>query len=186
MQIGKLTITAPGLRAIECQESEVFGQVVSLWTKAKAQSFVPLHGVTSMLVPALKHRQYIMASAQIDRELKPVAYMAWANLSAEAEARYLRDPNIAIKPADWKSGDRMWIIDWFTPYGHAHAMRFAVGHLLAHRTARAIYHKSSLHSQHVLQLRGNEVSRWQAGRWWADRPLPPLRSSASRRVQRNG
>jgi REP element-mobilizing transposase RayT len=36
----------------------------------------------------------------------------------EAEAR-LQEPNPRLAPADWKSGDRLWLVSMMAPFGHA-------------------------------------------------------------------
>lgn len=172
MQIGKLLITAPALGTPGSGTGEVFDAVIWMWMQAKTLGKLPLRDLSSTLVPALKCQQFILASAYMDGEFKPVAYLAWANMSAEAEARYLCNPTMAIKPADWASGDRMWITDWFTPFGHARSFQFSVGHLLAYRCARALYHRGDEDGRRVLHFRGDEVTRAQARQWWEERPLP--------------
>jgi hemolysin-activating ACP:hemolysin acyltransferase len=44
-----------------------------------------------------------------------VAFAAWASLSEEAEAR-LQQPNPRLSPAEWKSGDRLWLVHLFAPF----------------------------------------------------------------------
>ncbi|WP_370153714.1 toxin-activating lysine-acyltransferase [Ferrovibrio sp.] len=46
---------------------------------------------------------------------RPVAYVSWAQLSEDAEARFLVARRLA--PTDWKSGDRSWMIDLISPFG---------------------------------------------------------------------
>lgn len=172
MQIGQLTITAPALGATGVSTADVIDSVAWMWMQAKMRGNLQVHDLSSMLLPALNEQQYILASAYVDGEIKPVAYLAWANMSAEAEARYLRSSATSFGPADWRSGDRMWITEWFTPFGHARQFRLAAGRLLTHRAARATYHKVGASGLRVLHLRGDTVTRLQAKQWWAERPLP--------------
>jgi cytolysin-activating lysine-acyltransferase len=51
---------------------------------------------------------------------RAVAFAAWAALSAEAETR-LQKPNPRLAPVDWKSGDRLWLVNLFAPFGHGEA-----------------------------------------------------------------
>ncbi len=44
----------------------------------------------------------------------PRGLITWAHLSAEAEARYVAGGH--LRPADWKSGDNLWLIDLIAPY----------------------------------------------------------------------
>lgn len=48
----------------------------------------------------------------------PVAFASWAKLSEEAAQRYQGMPH-QLTMADWASGDQIWLIDVFTPFGGA-------------------------------------------------------------------
>lgn len=48
----------------------------------------------------------------------PLAYVSWALLSEEAAMRYRAAPH-RLAAADWKSGDQVWLVDLFTPFGGA-------------------------------------------------------------------
>ena len=50
------------------------------------------------------------------REDNPVAYVSWAMLSPEVSSRYCVAPH-QLTAADWKSGNDIWIIDLFAPFG---------------------------------------------------------------------
>jgi cytolysin-activating lysine-acyltransferase len=52
------------------------------------------------------------------RENAPIAYVSWAKLSDAVVERYKAAPH-HLTSADWKSGDQVWIIDLFTPFGGA-------------------------------------------------------------------
>jgi cytolysin-activating lysine-acyltransferase len=64
------------------------------------------------LMPAL-----VLDQARLHmKEESPVAFVTWAKLSQAAAERY-RQPPHRIAPADWKSGDEIWIIDLVAPFG---------------------------------------------------------------------
>lgn len=48
----------------------------------------------------------------------PLAFVTWARLSAAAAERYRCAPH-RLTPADWKSGDQVWIVDLVAPFGGA-------------------------------------------------------------------
>ncbi|MDP3798208.1 MAG: toxin-activating lysine-acyltransferase [Polaromonas sp.] len=48
----------------------------------------------------------------------PVAFASWAKLSEEVAQRYQAAPH-QLTLADWTSGDQIWLIDVFTPFGGA-------------------------------------------------------------------
>lgn len=48
----------------------------------------------------------------------PVAFASWARFSEAAAQRYRNSPH-QLMAADWASGDQVWLIDVFTPFGGA-------------------------------------------------------------------
>lgn len=52
------------------------------------------------------------------RESAPIAYVSWARLSDEVATRYQTPPH-QLTPADWQSGDQIWLIDLCAPFGGA-------------------------------------------------------------------
>lgn len=52
------------------------------------------------------------------RDESPLAFVTWAKLSPEAAERYRCAPH-RLTPADWKSGDQVWIVDLVAPFGGA-------------------------------------------------------------------
>lgn len=54
------------------------------------------------------------------RGLEPIGYVSWAGLSAEAERKFQKTG--MLDADDWRSGDRLWLIDVIAPEGLADAM----------------------------------------------------------------
>lgn len=52
------------------------------------------------------------------RDNAPVAYVSWALLSEAVAQRYVAAPH-QLAAADWQSGDQVWIVDLFVPFGGA-------------------------------------------------------------------
>lgn len=172
MQIDGLEVMAPGLIPQPWSQAHAFGCATWLWMHSGEHQQAPLHALPTLLLPPLLSRQFIIA-LQADR---PVFYMAWAMLSAEAEGRYLRNPPILMPHADWTGGDRMWITDWVAPFGHTRAIsRLIWRHLLPRSCARALKHHGGADDGRnpVISFRGSQVSRSDADRWWQAHPLPP-------------
>ena len=90
----------------------VFGQVVWLMMNMPQYRHVFLTDLEWMVLPPIKLNQYRLFRAGNHI----VAFAAWAFLSEAAEAR-LQEPNPRLAPADWKSGDRLWLIDLHAPFG---------------------------------------------------------------------
>ena len=49
---------------------------------------------------------------------KPVAFATWARISPAVAERYRMPPH-HLSPADWHSGDQIWLVDVITPFGGA-------------------------------------------------------------------
>ena len=177
MQYGNLIITAPALNASEHSEAEIFGSIVWLWMHSKSQSDMPLYALSLWLLPALKSKQFVLAYETDGQQTKPVAYMAWAQLSAEAESRYVKNSALGLSPKDWRSGDRFWITDFFTPYGHAKQFSDAIAATLSDFCFRSLYHRGADRGMRVLYFRGDHVPLENAKQWWKDRPILARRAT---------
>lgn len=90
------------------------GHAVWLMMNMPNYRHVFLSDLEWMVMPAILLNQFRLFNA----DNKVVAFAAWAYLSEDAEKR-LQEPNPRLAPADWKSGDRLWLIDVFAPFGHA-------------------------------------------------------------------
>ena len=178
MQHDAFTIIAPALQASGQSEAETLGAAVWLWMHAQPHRTMPLHALSNLMLPALRSGQFILAlaapshtSAHSAQTPRPVAYLAWAYFSAEAESRYLNRPALAMRESDWCSGERMWFTDFLAPFGHARAFRTAVRQLLPNFFARALYHRGDERGLRVQHFRGKQTTKAQAQQWWQGRPM---------------
>jgi cytolysin-activating lysine-acyltransferase len=166
MHIEGLDYIAPEQSDPSWNEAQVFGSAVWLWMHSKAHRDDPLHALNSLLLPAIRHRQFVLAS----ENGRPVAYISWANFCEEAERRYLAQPAICMKDADWVSGERMWILDWIAPFGHTAQLTRALRHkLLLNRHARTLYHRAE-RGLHIKTFKGIGIRHEEARAWFAAHP----------------
>lgn len=93
------------------------------------------------------------------RDQTPLAFVSWAKLSEATAARY-QQPPYHLAPSDWKSGDRVWIIDLIAPFGNTQEIVKDVRENLFPTSA-------------IYQLVPNPTSDVQAVQW------PPIRRSGS-------
>lgn len=150
------------------REAEVLGSAVWLWMQSKSHWGYKLHTLTHLLLPAIKSGQYILAS----QNNQPVFYLAWANLSEEAESRYLNDASAGLQACDWASGDRPWIIDWIAPFGHSIKVERALrSHLWRSGIARSLYHHGADKGIRVMGLFGKDVTLQTARDYYEQHPL---------------
>lgn len=171
-------ITAPGLLEQSWNEAATLGSAIWLWMHSEQHRNAPLHTLPVLLLPAIKRRQFILVA----EAGQPVFFLSWANLSAEAEQRYLRNSPLLMPEQDWDSGGRMWILDWIAPFGHTRAMsRLLERHLFANRLARALYHRGEEKGLRIKTFRGIATPPEEARWWFRHNPVCADALSASAR-----
>lgn len=166
-----LQIIAPGLLAQPCHEAEALGSAVWLWTHSRVHRNLPLHTLPTRLLPAIKLRQFVLVA----EAGQPIFYLAWANFSAEAEARYVAQHPLLMPEADWNSGDRKWILDFVAPFGHAHAMaRLVTRRLFPGHILHALDHRGVERGLKIKTYRGIAVMPDEFRHWLSTHPEPAV------------
>lgn len=170
MHYATLDITVPGLLdESPLSDNEIFGAIVQLWMQSPAHRETPLHHLPTLLAPALKSKQYLLAT----RRGRPMFYLSWLSLDEEAEYRYLRNPPSCLLDTDWTSGERMWIHDWIAPHGNTELIaRLLQRRLFADHCIRALHHRDDGHGLRVKTFQGVNVMPAEAKAWFNAHPLP--------------
>lgn len=88
-------IITPLLMNQDWNEAEVLGSAVWLWMHSASHRNFSMQSLSSLLLPAIKHRQFMLAY----EAGRPVFYLSWANLSAAAEQRYISQPAVRMPDA---------------------------------------------------------------------------------------
>jgi cytolysin-activating lysine-acyltransferase len=131
---------APGLPAAEEPVAGALPpqELAGLAELAKKQAHkvlgkIPLLGPVAWLMMQQSHSRHTLLSELEWRVLPallldqaklymkddaPVAFASWARLSEAAAQRYRNSPHQLVA-GDWASGDQVWLIDVFTPFGGA-------------------------------------------------------------------
>lgn len=92
----------------------LLGPVAWLMMQQPATKHTFLSELEWRVVPAL-----VLDQAKLYmRDGMPLAFVSWAKLSDETAMRY-RAPPHRLAPPDWKSGEHVWLVDVFTPFGGA-------------------------------------------------------------------
>lgn len=167
MNTASLVITAPGLIQQTWDEAQALGGATWLWMHSKSHRDFPLHTLSTLLLPAIKNRQFILAS----EAGRPVFYASWANLDIQAERRYLVNSPLLMPEADWNSGERLWILDWVAPFGHSRAIGKTLRQgLFANRWGRFLDHRGDERGFRIKTFVGNAVMREEARAWFTAHP----------------
>jgi cytolysin-activating lysine-acyltransferase len=92
----------------------MFGEIVWLMSQSAAHKHFAIADLEWMVMPAVLLNQYCLFHDQA----RPVGAALWAFLSEEAEAKLSLNP-VRLRPDDWKSGDRCWLVDLIAPQATA-------------------------------------------------------------------
>jgi len=112
----KKTRVSEGGTATEVQKTEVpqmpqnpasiFGEVAWLMMQSPAHKHLFLTDLEWLILPAIQLKQ--MRVIRNDDNI--VGFVSWAFLSKEVEKRLISG-NTRLAPADWHSGENLWLID---------------------------------------------------------------------------
>jgi cytolysin-activating lysine-acyltransferase len=92
----------------------LLGPVTWLMMQQSASRHTLLSELEWRVMPAL-----ILDQAKLYvKDEAPVAFASWARLSEVVAQRYMGTPH-QLALTDWNSGDQIWLIDVFTPFGGA-------------------------------------------------------------------
>ena len=97
--------------------SEVLGEVVWLMSQSALHKQFFISDLEWFVMTPVLLQQFRMFYAD-DR---PVGVLLWAFVSDEVEAR-LSQGITKLRPRDWKSGDKLWIVEAIAPFGGAEEM----------------------------------------------------------------
>jgi cytolysin-activating lysine-acyltransferase len=97
--------------------SSAFGQIVWLLMSSPLHRQTFLADLERTILPALMCQQYrIFKHRQV-----PVGFVTWAYVNDEIDARFLAGKPV-LKPEEWRSGDRIWVVDLVAPFGGAESI----------------------------------------------------------------
>lgn len=124
------------------------------------------------LLEPVQQGQYVLACVRgAGAQCDPVALLLYACLNAQAESRYLNNPTAPLPHGDWRSGDRLWLIDWVSPFGQSLQLRRRMLALFARQTARSLRRQPRANEDRVKTWLGEACSPQGARSWWQDRPI---------------
>lgn len=90
----------------------LFGEVVWLFTQSPRHKNFFLFDLEWLVMTPIMLKQFRVFYAT-DR---PIGVALWAFVNEEVEKRLMAG-NAKLAPPDWKSGDRLWLVDIIAPYG---------------------------------------------------------------------
>lgn len=94
---------------------QAFGAIVAIYLRSKSHREMRLCDIENVVGPAITTGQFSIAETanKSSGQVMPAAAVLWASVSAAVDSRLTSAPDapIALSPADWKSGDVIWIVE---------------------------------------------------------------------------
>ncbi len=94
------------------EAAAIMGQVTWLMMHSPMHRHLFVTDFEWLLLPPLMQRQFRI----FRRNNVPFAFASWAWMTEEVEKRFLSGVR-RLRPADWKGGDRLWLVDLIAPFG---------------------------------------------------------------------
>lgn len=96
--------------------SHMLGEVTWLLSQSPTHKHFAIGDLEWMVMPAILLEQFRVFHG----DKHPLGFALWANLSEEAEARMTATVaaggGARLRPDDWKSGDRLWLVELVAPF----------------------------------------------------------------------
>jgi cytolysin-activating lysine-acyltransferase len=163
---------APQLTGATNRISEAYGASVWLWMHHLRHRELSIKNLDRRLLEPIQQGQYVLACSRATRsQHDPVALLLYACLNAQAESRYLKNPTAPLPHGDWRSGDRLWLIDWVSPFGQSLQLRRRMLALFARQTARSLRRHPRANEDRVQTWLGETCTPQGAQSWWQERPI---------------
>jgi cytolysin-activating lysine-acyltransferase len=97
--------------------SEVLGEIVWLMSQSPLHKQFFISDLEWLVMTPMLLQQFRLF---YDKD-KPIGVLFWGTVSEEVEAR-LAAGTSRMRPQDWKSGDRLWVVEVIAPFGGADEM----------------------------------------------------------------
>lgn len=89
------------------------GAVMLLANRSQSHKHLFITDMEWLVIPPVMLKQFAIFRTQKN---EPMAFISWASINEETEKRLLTG-NVKLKPQEWKSGDKLYIIDMLSPFG---------------------------------------------------------------------
>lgn len=99
--------------------SHMLGELTWLLSQSSTHKHFSIGDLEWLVMPAILLEQFRVFHG----EKHPLGFALWARFSEEAEKRFLEQVEAGrgarLRPQDWKSGDRLWLIELVAPFATA-------------------------------------------------------------------
>lgn len=112
--------------------TQLLGLACQVISRSPYHSKLDFHYVQSTLIPAIMHRQLQIF---FDENEAPVAYIVWASVVDEVEARFVTEKKFRLHESEWNEGEILWVIDLAAKTGYFASVK----NLLTKTTFRNVF-----------------------------------------------
>lgn len=109
--------TKPAPEGAAKKVSEVLGEIVWLMSQSPLHKQFFISDLEWLAMTPILLQQFRLF---YDKD-KPIGVAFWATVNEEVEER-LKVGTTRLRPQDWKSGDRLWVVEVIAPFGGAEEM----------------------------------------------------------------
>ena len=106
--------------ATRVEMTDLLGQIIVLMGQSASHRHLFLSDLEWLVMPAIGRRQMRLWRRDTERGPIPAIYASWAFVSPEVDQRFASG-RLRLTPAEWTSGEMMWLIDLVAPMGGADA-----------------------------------------------------------------
>ena len=100
-KIEEYKFIVPSIQDEDYSTAYLLGNINWLLMHSKSHREMPLLMMPTQIFPAITNKQFVLAMSE---QGSPVFYMAWANFTAEDEAKYIENTNTALTMDNWNKG----------------------------------------------------------------------------------
>lgn len=169
MEKEKIHFISPALNDENYSNAYILGNIVWLMMNSPSHREMPLLMMPTQIFPAISNKQYVLGMAENG---SPLFYMAWAYFTAEDEANYIQQTNMALTMDNWNQGDRLWMLFAIAPFGHFKELNDWTRETIFRKsTARYLAHRGKERGARVLLETGVDVTPEECLEWHEAHPL---------------
>lgn len=169
MKIGNISLIAPSHYPHEhWSEAEVLGSLMWLWQYVPSLKNAPLSYLMTRVIPYIQHRQFAVF-VENDRV---IGFVSWAFLNSDTEQKYIQSQGLPLSIEESNSGERLWIIDWFSPFGRSKMIKNLIAQQLFPKSGmRSLYHRGRETGLKVMSFKGDLMSAQDFNYWQNEHAL---------------
>jgi cytolysin-activating lysine-acyltransferase len=135
-----------------------FGKISWLWSNSNLHRDWSVNQKMIFVLPPIASEQF----AIVESDGYPVAYCSWAWFDQETEEKYILNPSV-LDPDSWNSGDRLWFIDWISPFSSKYtwALRNELAKKFPNEVARGLRVKKGNKTGKIITFSGVALTKME-------------------------